>query len=1132
MEASIRVGVQPWLNEFLRCRGLDAPDGRALFAYKVTAAEFDALQHELAHAGILGLSTKTFSSAWLLFAAEWWRRTYVGGAWAWRPIFDAIATQFPGQIAAQEIVMAGRRYWKLQSEPPAGRRFIGEVAINGGIPLGLLKEAQGSLVRMLRSALRQGIDYSLSRAQIYVEIERQSQLLPQTFRQPLIYDLLTGLVESTQLLRAQYGLAGEDDPVAKLDRAAPAWKDSFPIGFDEASAGQLIKGLVREASQVVLREGRHPFHIVRRLRFTTEGQVTLDLAFEMPSEAKLENVASALQLESSSLPAAFQLLLRIDGRDYAAGDAIRRGERIRLQPRHPAFPPHAATAGVSLVVSRFGSDVLVSSLPGGDPLAPEEPWVFEDGDPVAAFVGAGHVRRNAPTALVLIATPGTVSSEAGPIDSIGDAGLHGMRLYRIQSGLSRANVGPEEFVLECGSRSSSEQGSFWHGARLGYPSVPSAVYTGMPCLFAETESGAYHAVPKHELVQLLPGGIRRSVSLAQFGFGPSTLVWEHAREIRNRTRAVLLPDSAEVRFTAGSKVGEGSIELVEWPCTAVSIDDPAISADICRNDANWRLDIRSRQEAPPLFVRVNVFWPSGNQMLMLPFPGEGALLVDGDNHPMPAGQSVTVDQLSGMRILFMSGQGARTWTIGLRLQGVAGASRPIRHEIRYRDIAEVRLFELQDLIERMLSCSPHLDARLVVDVESAGKAYVHLLVHRYAFKLNLDSASGRLNVGAADKPLGPSAVEGVKLLALPVQFPEQDPIELRKLLSEGVFTGDWQVSFESGGETTWLIYPDAVEGISCRAMAIPGPTPVGRASVADCPLRNALGIANRDERLASIATSLATLATEPGNPGWHVIEHLLDRLGHLPLSSLDLWCALATRPAAMVIALLHLEGFAEKYAARVSAELPFEWFLSAPQDWISAFGALKQFYAATGDERGFRMLQMDIDAKREQMLHLQPALKLILQLAYHQGFHQRENDVYLYMNPAIGGQIVESWLDQQLVDENCELQSLLRRAASDDSVRQSRWQMTLTSETSRYLQRDESTRIRERLKIPLDDYKIGTIVLPFAVALDVVQGRSSQWRDDPHTLFSLRQHREFDRLWFDSAYFAGLALAYREYKPG
>ncbi len=62
-------------------------------------------------------------------------------------------------------------------------------------------------------------------------------------------------------------------------------------------------------------------------------------------------------------------------------------------------------------------------------------------------------------------------------------------------------------------------------------------------------------------------------------------------------------------------------------------------------------------------------------------------------------------------------------------------------------------------------------------------------------------------------------------------------------------------------------------------------------------------------------------------------------------------------------------------------------------------------------------------------------------------------------------------------------------------------------------------------KLPANDFKLATVMLPFMAAFDTYAGRGQQWQADPPRLFSLRNARQFDTVWFDSVYQLGLAMA-------
>lgn len=145
-----------WLNAFLARRGLQRPDGRPLYAYKVIDDEYAQLKDHLKGVNCGKHCQGGFSALWLLFASEWWKREYDGGAWAWSPLFDAVAMHEPDQFAKQAWVEAASTYWKLADDICVGKKHIGKVVVNGGLPLKLIRDAEGSLSRFTSTKGRRG----------------------------------------------------------------------------------------------------------------------------------------------------------------------------------------------------------------------------------------------------------------------------------------------------------------------------------------------------------------------------------------------------------------------------------------------------------------------------------------------------------------------------------------------------------------------------------------------------------------------------------------------------------------------------------------------------------------------------------------------------------------------------------------------------------------------------------------------------------------------------------------------------------------------------------------------------------------------------------------------------------------
>jgi len=150
-----------WKRRLLQRHGLDRPDARPLYRYRLTMSEFSTLESLLRtslkgpsmthHLDAVASQRPGFACLFVLYAAEWWQRQYEGGHWSWEPILKRIGANPDEWSQAQrsECVTRGLRDWGLKPRADGGLRYLGSVAVQGGLPLRLLAEARGSIGQVL-----------------------------------------------------------------------------------------------------------------------------------------------------------------------------------------------------------------------------------------------------------------------------------------------------------------------------------------------------------------------------------------------------------------------------------------------------------------------------------------------------------------------------------------------------------------------------------------------------------------------------------------------------------------------------------------------------------------------------------------------------------------------------------------------------------------------------------------------------------------------------------------------------------------------------------------------------------------------------------------------------------------------
>jgi len=1108
------VPLNQWISDFLFQRGLQEPDGRTLFAYKTSSEEFESLRQLLQNLPAGQHTSTRYPQAWLLFAAEWWKREYPGGAWRWGPLCEAAGQRELSHEKTRKLVIDGRGLWRLQTAiKNEGKRFIGLVAVNGGLPMRLVESAQGGLSGLLRMVTEQALRYGLQDDQLRQAIEAQAALLPACYQQAPVYELLDNLVKAVLYIRKTYVLQDSQDPIAKLQEECPQWEDLFPIALDSQAAASLIKGLVRGIVSITPQSRRPPFQIQRGLRFSSDGSMPVyELSFAMQAQARRDQVAEALGMAVDALPPHFQLLLRIGEREHLVGEALLRDEEYQLIARPlPAF--HSLHDAAQLIVSRWGATLHIANLPGGEALSPDEPLIFESAYPYARLLAQGDALVKGESALAAMPVKTIVFAEEGEARELYDCLADGQMLMELPAGITRLTYRQQPFIVTISANTTQPPEAYWQGSSLEALSVPGLLFRGLPRLLVEQGTGFSNYAPAHELFVRTQG---KELPLAQTRApGLCRLIWRKDGQRLLSTRVVLLPDEASITYSPSASTFEGTIHLHRWPDVPVRCESEQISLQRRHDGTSLILRLKSTGSRPATTVPLCLQWPDGEQRLTLPFPGYGVTLLRNDM-PLKLNQALTIEELIGCRAVLMSAQGAENWQIRLTSGGTDSRS-TLTQEIRYTGIREIRLFELIPAIQKMLSCHPGLDHAVLLELTHAHQTHARLQIGLYSTRIRLHSQRemASLSDGSRDLLLEQPQAEGL-LLGLPLAEPDHEPVSLPLHFSEQVFTGSWLVSLPADAVGPWLLYTPDNSPLHSRPTVVPPTTSAPSKPLS--PLREALCEADGEERLRLLRAALRSMAADPQADDWQTLELLLDRLHHLPLASLDICQALIREPQALTMATLLLDNFSSRLAERLPCELPFEWLLIAPEHWFDTFATLRQQLAADNPHL-MSVIRNDIQSKSQFLSRWQPALRFIFDQGLHRSFDLQSPDVGFFLkNPAM---LTASWQSHLFDGENSAMQQMFRRNPAETH----RYPGSGNTDIGAFLKTPHGQVLLRHCKLPTNDFKLAVVALPFMAAFDTYAGDEQQWQADPSRLFSLRSARQFDTVWFDLAYQLGLAMA-------
>jgi hypothetical protein len=249
MKKGTTMQPKDWLKYFLFHK---QQDGRALYRYRMSDDEFASLHEMLeisAAFGVEGISRFSgWNAAFVIYAAEWWRKNYDGGEWSWESIFASFDADPKPLSAAQRqlIVELGLNYWQRPVKVLNGRvNYLGTIAIEGGLPLKLLNTINNGLSELFKHAIPHYL--RLANADIIAD---NACYLPQNYQNDAIYAILADMVGTVAKLKDDYQLTDKNNLIDYLNQLAPDWQTQFPLPINNPITLELLNEMLNTAVQV------------------------------------------------------------------------------------------------------------------------------------------------------------------------------------------------------------------------------------------------------------------------------------------------------------------------------------------------------------------------------------------------------------------------------------------------------------------------------------------------------------------------------------------------------------------------------------------------------------------------------------------------------------------------------------------------------------------------------------------------------------------------------------------------------------------------------------------------------------------------------------------------------------------
>lgn len=1157
-----------WLKAFLRSQELEQPDGRMLFAYRLSDEHYATLRESLAemveYGGLKEVSRVSgFAAAFVLFASEWWRREYQGGEWRWSAIIEAFNAN-PEEFSTQErsaCVSRGLAYWGHRPQAE-GMRFFGSIVAQAGLPLNLLARQSGAIASLLSRTLTLAGRYRWNEDLILLHIARHEGDLPQSIRLPEIFQLLTHMVSTALDFRQEFKRSGLQDPVAFL-KQEPGWRRRFPLPMDDEHAEALLQGLVKQAS--LIETTRNGIMAVQRLlQADTSGEYHLYSRVVMPLSAESDIVAAFFRLAGADdLPRYFSVdLLTVDrslladGRQLlgATKSTVAFSERTRTVQGRDALAEHR----IQLRSDQAELACHEIPLPGGAELEVDAPWIFSKRDDDLVLVGAGSARL--PDQEVLVSLP----TDGWSLEGNGDVAIEEIGVVRVdgsQRSLVRVRgevliLGPgEQFKVRTG-QAVDEAGSYvWLGKRLPFDSVPRALFLGTPRLYRYSAEGDPERIPDSRIVWRRIGNLDPVSDFAALRGAVEARLMD-GEEVVVRYRMVIANPDAKVRFVSGGDESEGGVVLEDWGSIEVSPDAEDLTSSILAQGRQLNVKMRAHGK-PPEIVTLRLRWVGHDQdlALLLPFPCSGGRFFDAEGVELQSGSCLTVDELPGLRLRVFDRNPDKPQKYEVRLllqdpanpKGLTGSN--LRHPIRLTKSGEgdLRLVDLHRDIEVLLGFSRHLDAVVEVSLFVGGRVDKFVKIRRYDAEVVPEERQLVLQARGGRK-ISNAEWANVRLAAVPLAHLDAPGELLEQTLSEGVATGAWEISQLDEARAPWFLYPSCDSVIRFRpTLWMPKADEGSDDSDADVPqvatpdqaefalevrsLAEAICLERTDLRLKAIRQVMERMSGNPKDPSWLFLRSLWNNFSHLPLSSLDVWRVLSGNMPTFTSALFQLGLQTDQlrtFIVRFQRELGAVLELATLPMWRAAVAGGKVAWASQfGEEVGIQVIPILLKSQLDVIAEAAPSVAIVMDVMRFEATGEATEQILKILSSV--KQNPYRFSEELYKGADCLLQQVLLRAHGDEAQwPSSRLFTTGIQELHRVSSKPIQGMILDHLKRLFwpnhEDFKAETANLPVLCALWVVTGGPHQWWTGQRRL-ELQQVRAFDPVWFEQAFSHGVAFA-------
>ncbi len=1102
--------AKDWVKGLLKRHGLEKPDGRPLYQYRVTNSEFESLTEFLkltARLGVTNVSRMLFWDAiFVIYASEWWRRHYTG-SWGWDGIFNSIDIDY-NQLSINrrnDLIETGLLRWHREVRTNNGaRQLLGTIATEGGLPLHQLSESGGWLARILNPVIKKHLSKGLS---ISILIDGYHDTIPSSYRSEGMTEILSDIVKTVTQLRQEYKLEEKEAPIKWLDSNLPEWRAKFPLPIDNETARSLLSELIDTASKEKNEQPQNPFEIERYIIKVETDSPEIIAQLDLPTFIFLESIG--LNKSKENIPANFIVeVVEPNGTSWpwcrGISTTFQGKQALKLFGRRFKVSGNDAIKELGLQFKVMGDIFFELPLINGCALDTKLPWLFRNLDNKWLLHGVATQAVKDQEALVYM--PSRYSCECICDNSVFFKinQIHSGNIFKLSGSISifdedskfKVSAGVEESVLQYRLT----------GRRYANHSIPSEIYVGKPTLIEMNLATGYPCTRLNNRLLAKLVGVNtnwQSLSQVKQGYYEVRLLDDDGN-IQLQKRVGILNKNFSFKINPDSNhVTNGSIVLESINNCPLSVGDKNISHQIKNTPEATKIKLQANEQ-PPQYVNISLHPQQQGRELILsfPFPSSGALLFDADGVLTPFSKPLYLGGLRGYRLKVFDNSFISDKKINLDLSLMDSeinqpSLKDIHVQVSVHLTGQVTEFSINDWvqpIEALFGVSSSPDSEVKISMSLLGREQFRINIRQFGSMILPDYENGFVELSpAAFKQVASDKLETIKVHALFLNQPSQSDFVLSSQTSEGITTGKWFFYPEKCNPGPWIIYPPIGSSFNFRPILWNVGTLSTEISIANT-LPKAIVIQDAELRESAIRRVLKKMASDLNHKSWNYLNNLWEKTYHLPTPTFDIWKIAISEPSFIASLLLHNH---EDIVEKLENELPLLWELVPLDDWKKALLLWKnKFSESLGEEQDLitKLLQKKIE-KIELLTSSMGGIGKILRL-----------ELLGQNSPEL--QAIDKILRPQI--EN-ELQGLLRRKADTD------WPILLSSQITSYYQ-ELNHGYRMLLQTP-HQFQQAIIFLPAILAWDMLS-EDGFLRSSPSAvaIFKIKQLKSFDEDWFNTIF--------------